>query len=175
MKFPLAVLTALSATLSTPTAAQDTHAQYPSTTPPGANYTSPLGVEISNPSQSFEPNGPWSLMSRAGPTLYIAGMRGFSPANNTLVESGYPRVRQAFENMQQLANMAGTDLTSAVRLVVYVSDMYRWRPVVNQVQQEMWGRLNASGQVLFPPRTIVEVQRLNDDDIVEVEGTFWLG
>lgn len=49
--------------------------------------------------------------------------------------------------------------------------------MVNQVQQEMWGALNGTegGVVQYPPRTIVEVQRLNDDDIVEVEGTFWLG
>lgn len=67
--------------------------------------------------------------------------------------------------------------TSCVRLVVYVTDMYRWRPLVNQVQAELWGQLNGTGKgfVQYPPRTIVEVQRLNDDDIVEVEGTFWLG
>lgn len=65
--------------------------------------------------------------------------------------------------------------TSCVRLVVYVSDMYRYRPIVNQVQNEVWAELNTTGKVLFPPRIIVEVQRLNDDDTVEVEGTFWLG
>lgn len=53
--------------------------------------------------------------------------------------------------------------------------MYRYRPLVNQVQTELWAELNTTGEVLFPPRTILEVQRLNDDDIVEVEGTFWLG
>lgn len=53
--------------------------------------------------------------------------------------------------------------------------MYRYRPLVNQVQTELWAGLNTTGKVLFPPRTIIEAQRLNDDDIVEVEGTFWLG
>lgn len=53
--------------------------------------------------------------------------------------------------------------------------MYRYRPLVNQAQTEVWAELNTTGKVLFPPRTIIEVQRLNDDDIVEVEGTFWLG
>lgn len=53
--------------------------------------------------------------------------------------------------------------------------MYRYRPLVNQVQNELWAGLNTTGNVLFPPRTIIEVQRMNDDDIVEVEGTFWLG
>lgn len=37
------------------------------------NYTSPLGVEIYNPAQLFNASGTWSLMSRAGNTLYISG------------------------------------------------------------------------------------------------------
>lgn len=75
------------------------------------NYTSPLGVEIFNPDSSFDPTGTWSLMSRAGPTLYIAGMRGIHRSNNTLTEEvGYPRVRLAFDNMRYLATLAGTDL-----------------------------------------------------------------
>ncbi|KAH7065312.1 Endoribonuclease L-PSP/chorismate mutase-like protein [Macrophomina phaseolina] len=147
-----------------------------------SNYTSPRGVEIYNPPQSFDPNGPWSMMARAGPTLYVAGMRGFHPSNNSLVslvssasspsDAGYPRISQAFENMAQLARLGGSDITSCTRLVVYVNDMYRWRPAVNRVMEEMWGVANGG---IYPVRTIVEVQRLNDDDIVEVEGTFWVG
>jgi hypothetical protein len=52
-------------------------------------------------------------------------------------------------------------------LVVYVTDMARHRPLVNRVQEELWG----GGP--YPPRTIVEVSRLNQEDIVEVEGTFF--
>lgn len=37
------------------------------------NYTSNAGVEIYNPSDFFNTTGPWSLMSHAGDTLYIAG------------------------------------------------------------------------------------------------------
>jgi 2-iminobutanoate/2-iminopropanoate deaminase len=37
------------------------------------NYTSNAGVEIYNPSSFFNTTGPWSLMSQAGDTLYIAG------------------------------------------------------------------------------------------------------
>ena len=61
---------------------------------------------------------------------------------------------------------AGATLRDAVRIVVYVTDMARLRPVVNAVQEELWG----AGP--YPPRTIVEVHRLNQDDVVEVEGTF---
>jgi hypothetical protein len=44
--------------------------------------------------------------------------------------------------------------------------MTKLRPLVNKVQTELWG----GGP--YPPRTIVEVRRLNQNDIVEVEGTF---
>jgi hypothetical protein len=42
------------------------------------NYTSPAGVEIYNP-DFFQTTGPWSLMSRAGDTLYIAGSSTSAP------------------------------------------------------------------------------------------------
>ncbi|KAJ2986391.1 hypothetical protein NUW58_g5054 [Xylaria curta] len=135
------------------------------------NYTSPAGVKIYNPGGFFNVTGPWSLMSQAGNTLYIAGMRGIYPSNSTLAPVGMPRVRQAYQNMAVLANMAGADITSCLRLVVYVTDMYRYRPMCNQVQVELWG----DDPNKYPPRTIIEVDRLNEDDIVEVEGTFWLG
>jgi len=45
--------------------------------------------------------------------------------------------------------------------------MFRFRPLVNRVQEEFWDK----GP--YPPRTIVEVRRLNQDDIFEVEGTFY--
>jgi 2-iminobutanoate/2-iminopropanoate deaminase len=38
---------------------------------------------------------------------------------------------------------------------------------VNKIQEELWAGAP------YPPRSIVEVSRLNQDDIVEVEGTFF--
>ncbi|KAM0712701.1 hypothetical protein Q7P35_000148 [Cladosporium inversicolor] len=133
------------------------------------NFTSPAGVEIYNPSSFFNTTGPWSLMSQAGDTVYISGMRGIHPENSTLAPTGLPRIRQAYENMRDLAAMAGAELTDCVRLVVYTTDMYRYRPMCNAVQVELWG----DDERVYPPRTIVEVGRLNEDDILEVEGTFW--
>ena len=104
----------------------------------------------------------------AGDFLFIAGMRGINPTSNDLVAGDDARVRQAFLNMQLIAESEGASLRDAVRLVVYVTDMIRFRPIVNKVQAELWG------QGPYPPRTIVEVQRLNQDDLVEVEGTFYV-
>ena len=37
------------------------------------NYTTSAGVSVYNPGNFFTPTGPWSLMSHAGESLYIAG------------------------------------------------------------------------------------------------------
>ena len=127
----------------------------------------PHGVKTLAPAGAIRPTGPWALGARAGDFVFVAGMRGIDPETNTLVAGDAARVRQAFLNMQRVAQSGGARLSDAVRLVVYVTDMARHRPLVNQAQEEFWG------QGPYPPRTIVEVSALNQDDIVEVEGTFY--
>jgi enamine deaminase RidA (YjgF/YER057c/UK114 family) len=124
-------------------------------------------IEFLSPPGAIKPTGTWSLGVRAGDFVYAAGMRGIDPATNTLTKGDEARVRQAFLNMRTIVEAAGGGLRDAVRLVVYVIDMDRYRPLVNKIQEELWG----SGP--YPPRTIVEVSRLNQDDVVEIEGTFF--
>ena len=125
------------------------------------------GVKTLSPTGAIKPAGTWSLGTRAGDFLFVAGMRSIDPKTNTLVAGDEARVMQAFRNMQLIAESEGASLRDAVRLVVYVTDMYRYRPIVNKVPEQLWG----AGP--YPPRTIIEVDRLNQDDIVEVEGTFY--
>ena len=128
---------------------------------------SPSGVKTLSPAGAIKPTGTWHLATRAGDFVYIAGMRGIDPATNNLVQGDEARIKQAFLNMKLIAESEGASLRDAVRIVVYVTDMFRFRPLVNKVQEELW----AGGP--YPPRTIVEVHRLNQDDIFEVEGTFY--
>jgi 2-iminobutanoate/2-iminopropanoate deaminase len=130
-------------------------------------FTSPNGVKTLAPARAIKPTGPWSLGTRAGDFIYVAGMRGIDPGTDILVHGDEARTRQAFINMKRIAEAEGATLRDTVRLVVYVTDMLRLRSIVNKVQEELW----AGGP--YPPRTIVEVHRLHQDDIVEVEGTFY--
>jgi 2-iminobutanoate/2-iminopropanoate deaminase len=132
-----------------------------------AQQGTPGGVKTLSPNGAIAPTGTWSLGARAGDFVFVAGMRGIDPRTNTLVPGEEARVLQAFRNMQFVAESEGASLRDAVRLVVYVTDMFRYRPLVNKVQAQLWG----AGP--YPPRTIVEVDRLNQDDVVEVEGTFY--
>src|SRR5262245_50925085 len=127
---------------------------------------SPNGVKTLAPAGAIKPTGTWNLGTRAGDFVYVAGMRGIDPNTDKLIEGDEARIRQAFVNMRTIAESEGATLRDAVRLVVYVTDMFRYRPIINKVQTEFWG------QGPYPPRTIIEVVRLNQDDIVEVEGTF---
>ena len=131
-----------------------------------AQQTSPERVRTLSPPGAIKPTGTWGLATRAGDFIFIAGMRGIDPQTDMLVAGDEARLRQAFLNMKLVAESEGASLMDTVRLVVYVTDMFRFRPLVNKVQEEMWG----SGP--YPPRTIIEVHRLNQDDIAEVEGTF---
>ncbi len=124
-------------------------------------------IEFLAPPGAIKPTGTWSLGVRAGDFVFVSGMRGIDPKTDTLVDGAEARTRQAFLNMKTIVDAAGGSLRDAVRLVVYVTDMHRYRPLVNKVQQEIWGGAP------YPPRSIVEVERLSQDDIVEVEGTFY--
>jgi len=124
-------------------------------------------VKTLTPAGAIGPTGTWSLGARAGEFVFVAGMRGIDPATNRMVEGDEARVRRGFLNMKLVAESEGAGLADCVRIVVYVTDMARLRLLVNKVQEELWG----GGP--YPPRTIVEVSRLNQDDIFEVEGTFY--
>jgi 2-iminobutanoate/2-iminopropanoate deaminase len=132
-----------------------------------AQPVSANGVKTLAPEGAIKTTGTWALGTRAGDFVYVAGMRGVDPKTNALVQGDEARIRQGFLNMKLIAESEGASLRDAVRIVVYVTDMFRLRPLVNKVQAELWG------QGPYPPRTIVEVRRLNQDDIFEVEGTFY--
>ncbi|MGP0094221.1 MAG: RidA family protein [Xanthobacteraceae bacterium] len=144
-----------------------TAVQGSSTSLRGTHSASPNGVKTLAPDDAIKSTGTWDVASRAGDFVFVAGMRGIDPKTNTLVQGEEARIRQAFLNMKLIAESDGASLRDCVRLVVYVTDMFRFRPLVNKVQEELWGK----GP--YPPRTIVEVQRLNQDDITEIEGTFY--
>jgi 2-iminobutanoate/2-iminopropanoate deaminase len=138
------------------------------TTLPGfAQTTSPNGVRTLNPPGAIKAEGTWSLGARAGDFIFVAGMQGVDPATNSLVADPQARILQAFRNLQSIAQSEGAGLKDCVRLTVYVSDLHRYAPMVDKAQAELWGAPP------YPPRTMVEVQRLFDDDIVEIDSVFY--
>jgi 2-iminobutanoate/2-iminopropanoate deaminase len=136
-------------------------------TPGGAQAQPPNGVKTLDPPGAIKAEGTWSLGARAGDFVFVAGMQGIDPATNILVPDPQARIRQAFLNLKLIAQSEGASLKDCVRITVYVSDLHRYAPMVDKAQAELWGGPP------YPPRTMVEVQRLFDDDIVEVDSVFY--
>ena len=128
---------------------------------------SPNGVRTLAPAGAIKAEGTWSLGVRAGDFVFVAGMQGIDPVTNTLVQEPKARIRQAFLNIKLIAQSEGAALQDCVRLTVYVSDLQRFAAMVDEVQAELWGGPP------YPPRTMVEVKRLFDDDIVEIDSVFY--
>ncbi|WP_296345100.1 RidA family protein [Reyranella sp.] len=128
---------------------------------------SPNGVKTLDPPGAIKVEGTWSLGTRAGDLVFVAGMQGVDPATNKLVPDAEARVRQAFLNIRTIAQSEGASLQDCVRLTVYVSDLKRVAPLVDKVQAELWGKPP------YPPRTMVEVRRLFDDDLIEIDSVFY--
>jgi enamine deaminase RidA (YjgF/YER057c/UK114 family) len=132
-----------------------------------AQSPSPNGVRTLNPPGAIKAEGTWSLGTRAGDFIFVAGMPGIDPATNTMVRDPAAQVRQAFVNIRLIAQSEGASLQDCVRLTIYVSDLNRFAPLVDKAQAELWGKPP------YPPRTLIEVQRLFDDMIVEIDSVFY--
>ena len=132
-----------------------------------AQSPSPNGVKTLDPPGAIKAEGTWSLGARAGDFIFVAGMQGIDPVTNTLVQDPQARVRQALLNLRLIAQSEGASLQDCVRITVYVSDLHRFAPMVDKAQAELWGKPP------YPPRTMIEVQRLFDDDIVEIDSVFY--
>jgi 2-iminobutanoate/2-iminopropanoate deaminase len=109
-----------------------------------AQQVSPNGVKTLSPAGAIRSTGTWNLATRAGDFIFVAGMRGIDPHTDTLVSGDEARIRQAFLNRRAHHSEMQCGLSSS-------------SPTCSA----------------FAPRTIIEVHRLNQDDIVEVEGTFY--
>jgi enamine deaminase RidA (YjgF/YER057c/UK114 family) len=136
-------------------------------TPGLAQSPSPNGVRTLNPPGAIKAEGTWSLGTRAGDFVFVAGMPGIDPATNTMVRDPAAQVRQAFVNIRLIAQSEGASLQDCVRLTIYVSDLNRFAPLVDKAQAELWGKPP------YPPRTLIEVQRLFDDMTVEIDSVFY--
>jgi 2-iminobutanoate/2-iminopropanoate deaminase len=133
-----------------------------------AQSPSPNGVRALNPQGAISTEtDTWSVGARAGDFIFVAGMQNVDPSTNKLVEGEEARIRQAFLNLKLIAESEGATLQDCVRLTVYVSDLHRFAPLVSKIQAELWGKSP------YPPRTMFEVQRLFDDDIVEIDSVFY--
>ncbi|MGZ4279267.1 MAG: RidA family protein [Solirubrobacteraceae bacterium] len=83
--------------------------------------------------------GPYSHAVRSGGLLFCSGQTPLDPATGKLVEGSVgEQTRRCLENLSLVCAAAGAELSDAVRLGVYVTDMGTF-PEVNEAYAGFFG------------------------------------
>ena len=106
--------------------------------------------------------GAYSQAVIAGETIYISGQIPLDPVSMTLVDGDIKTlVRRVFDNLSAVALAAGANLSDAVKLTVFLTDLTHF-PTVNDIMAEYF-------EEPFPARAAVGVAALPNGAPVEVE------
>jgi 2-iminobutanoate/2-iminopropanoate deaminase len=110
------------------------------------------------------PIGPYSQAVIANGVLYCSGQVPLDPASGELVEGGIAeQASRCLQSLDAVCRAAGTRLTNAVRIGIYLTDMAEF-PKVNDVYATFF-------EQPFPFRTTVGVAALPKGALVEMDAT----
>jgi 2-iminobutanoate/2-iminopropanoate deaminase len=110
------------------------------------------------------PIGPYSQAVEAGGVLYCSGQVPLDPATGELVEGGISeQARRCLESLDAVCRAAGTQLSDAARIGIYLTDMALF-PDLNEVYAGFFAEP-------FPVRTTVGVAALPKGAMVEMDAT----
>jgi 2-iminobutanoate/2-iminopropanoate deaminase len=114
------------------------------------------------------PIGPYSQAVVADGVLYCSGQVPLDPATGELVEGGVAeQARRCLESLDSVCRAAGTRLSDAARIGIYLTDMELFADL-NEVYAGFFSEP-------FPVRTTVGVAALPKGALVEMDATVPLG
>jgi reactive intermediate/imine deaminase len=80
-------------------------------------------IEQFQPSSVPPPGGPYSAGIKVGNLLFLAGQGPFDKNGERVGNTFAEQARATFDNLEQVANAAGTSLKNAVRIGAYLSSL----------------------------------------------------
>ena len=111
--------------------------------------------------------GTYSQAIKAGNTVYLSGQIPLDPKTMELVTGDVEtHVRRVFDNLRAVARAAGGDLSHAVKLNVYLTDLGNFQ-TVNKVMADYFSQP-------YPARAAVGVSALPRGAVVEVDAVLVL-
>ena len=111
--------------------------------------------------------GTYSQAVKAGNTVYLSGQIPLDPATGQLVEGDVEgHVRRVLDNLRAVAQAAGGDLSHAVKVNVYLTDLGNFQ-TVNKVMAEYFAQP-------YPARAAIGVAALPRGATVEVDAVLVL-
>jgi reactive intermediate/imine deaminase len=106
--------------------------------------------------------GTYSQAVRAGDTVYLSGQVPFDPATMQLVGGGVEaQIRRVFDNLQAVAQAAGSSLADAVKLTIFLTDLAHF-PQVNEIMATYFSKP-------YPARSTIGVAALPRGALIEIE------
>jgi 2-iminobutanoate/2-iminopropanoate deaminase len=122
----------------------------------------PLKKEIITTEKAPKAIGPYSVGVSSGQFVFTAGQLGLDPLSGSLVEGGIQaQTRQAFINLKNILEAAGTSLEHVIKTTVFLQDMKEFS-LMNEVYAEFF-----SGD--YPARSAIQVAALPKNGAVEIE------
>lgn len=111
--------------------------------------------------------GPYSQAVKAGNLVFTSGQIGINPQTQELVVDSFEaQVRQAFGNLQAVAQEAGGSLADAVKFTLFLTDLGNFA-TVNAIMQEFLA-------APYPARSTVGVLSLPKGAQFEIEAVLVL-
>ena len=106
--------------------------------------------------------GTYSQAIRVAGTVYVSGQIPLDPATGQLVAGDIrAQIHQVFRNLRSVAEAAGLDLSSAVKVTVYLTDLGNFA-AVNEIMAEYFPQP-------FPARAALGVSALPRGAAVEAD------
>ena len=118
-------------------------------------------IDVIETEQAPKAMGPYAQGRVFNNTIYTAGQIGLDPETMQMVEGAEAQIAQVFSNVEAIVRAGGGDLSSILKLVVYLTDLAHW-PLVNTAMIDLF-------RAPFPARTAIEVADLPFGAVVEIE------
>jgi len=110
------------------------------------------------------PIGPYSQAVVTDAVLYCSGQVPLDPGSGELVEGGIAeQARRCLESLDAVCRAAGTQLSEAARIGIYLTDMSQFAQV-NEVYATFFSEP-------FPVRTTIGVAALPKGALIEMDAT----
>ncbi|MCR5678513.1 MAG: RidA family protein [Agathobacter sp.] len=105
--------------------------------------------------------GPYSQAIEVNNMVYTSGVIPVDPATGNIPEGSVAQARQAFTNLSNLLEAAGTSAANVIKTTVFIKEMNDFA-AINEVYAEFF-------PAPYPARSCVEVARLPKDVMLEIE------
>ena len=106
--------------------------------------------------------GPYSQAIKINNLIFCSGQVGKDPKTNAFVEGGVDKqTKQVLENLKAVLAEVGADFSNVVKTTVYLKNIVDF-PKMNEIYASYF-------QKPYPARATVEVARLPQDALIEIE------